>query len=78
MNQVQTLQFKVNNMSITQRKTSFARFKAKEKSIYVIALIDTGNLVHSAIASGSFWESRGGKISSPMDQRVGTAGRGSK
>ena len=38
-----------------------------------LALIDTGNLVHSEIVSGVFWEYIGGKIRSPMDHRVGTA-----
>ena len=37
-----------------------------------LALIDTGNLVHSTIVLGAFWESIGGNISSPMDHRVGT------
>ena len=41
--------------------------------IFGIAIIDTGNLVHSAIVSGAFLEFIGGKISSPMDHRVGTA-----
>ena len=36
-------------------------------------LIDTGNLVHSAIVSGEFWEAIGGKISNSMDDKVGTA-----
>ena len=35
--------------------------------------MDTGNLNHSAIVSGAFWESLGGKISRPLDHRVGTA-----
>ena len=45
----------------------------KQRNIFGLALIDTGNLVHSVIVSGDFWESIGGKISSPMDHRVGTA-----
>ena len=36
-------------------------------------MIDTGNLVHSVIVSGAFWESIGGKISSSMDYKVETA-----
>ena len=52
---------------------SFASFKVKQGNIFGLVLIDTGNLVHSVIVSGDFWESIGGKISSPMDHRVGTA-----
>ena len=40
--------------------------------------MDTGHLVHSAIVSGEFWEAIGGKISSSMDCKVGTADRQSK
>ena len=29
--------------------------------------------MHSAIVSGAFWESKGGKISSPMEHSVETA-----
>ena len=36
-------------------------------------MLDTGNLVHSGIVSGVFWDSIGGKISSSMDYKVGTA-----
>ena len=36
-------------------------------------MIDTGNLVHSAIVLGAFWESIGGKLSNSMDYKVGTA-----
>ena len=36
-------------------------------------LIDTGNLVHSVIVSGEFWEPIGGKISNSVDYKVGTA-----
>ena len=32
-----------------------------------------GNLVHSAIVSGEFWEAIDGKISNSMDYKVGTA-----
>ena len=45
----------------------------KQRNIYGLALIDTGNLVHSAIVSWDFWESIGGKMKSPMDHHVGTA-----
>ena len=55
-----------------KRKTSFACFKVKQRIIFGLAFIDTGNLVHSAIVSGDFWETIMGKISSPMDHRVET------
>ena len=32
-----------------------------------------GNLVHSPIVSGKFWEAIGEKISNSMDDNVGTA-----
>ena len=49
------------------------QYRVKHWNIFRLALIDTGNLVHSAIVPGDFWESIRGKISSPMDYRVGTA-----
>ena len=70
MNQVQALQNRVNNLCIQKRKTLFAGFKVKQQHIFGLALIDIGNLVRSAIVSGAFWESIGGKISR---LRVGTA-----
>ena len=60
-------------MSIEKRKMSLVRFKVKQQNVFGVALIDTGNLVYSAIVSGVFWESIGGKISSSMDFKVGTA-----
>ena len=60
-------------MSIEKRKTSFSCFKVKQQNIFGLALIDTRNLVHSAIVLGAFWESIGGKISSSKDYKVGTA-----
>ena len=45
----------------------------KQRNLFGLALIDTGNLVHSAIVSGEFWEAIGGKINSSMDYKVGTA-----
>ena len=36
-------------------------------------MIDTGNLEHSTVGSGEFWEAIGGKISNSMDHKVGTA-----
>ena len=53
----------------------FAFFKVKQRNIYSPALVDTGNLVHSAIVSWDFWESIKCRISHPMDQRVGTANK---
>ena len=41
----------------------------KQHNIFGLAL----NLVHSAIVSGEFWESKGGKMSKSMDYKVGTA-----
>ena len=52
---------------------SFIRFKEKQGHIFGLALIDTGNLVHSAIVLGEFWEVIGGKLSKSMDCKVGTA-----
>ena len=45
----------------------------KQKNLFGLSLIDTGNLAHSALVSGEFWEAIGGKISSSMDYKVGTA-----
>ena len=50
------------NVTVTKkRKTLFAHFKAKQRNIYGFALIDTGNLVHSAFVSWDFWESIGAR-----------------
>ena len=38
-----------------------------------LGLIDTGNLVHSAIVSGEIWEAIGGKMRESMDYKVWTA-----
>ena len=38
-----------------------------------LSLIDTGNLVHTAIISGEFWEAIGERINRTMDYKVGTA-----
>ena len=67
---VRSLQLRVNNLNIQRKKTSFVRFKVKQRNLFGLALIDTGNLVHSAIVSGKFWEAIGGKIS---NSKVGTA-----
>ena len=53
MNQAQALQHRVKNLSIEKKKTSFSGFKVKQQNIFGLALIDTGNLVHSAIVLGS-------------------------
>ena len=60
-------------MNSQRKKTSFARFKVNQRNPFGLALIDTGNLVHSTIVSGKFWEAIGGKISYSMDYKVGTA-----
>ena len=70
---VHSLQHRVNNLSIKKRKMSFARFKVKQRNLFGLALIDTGNLVHSWIVSGKSLEAIGGKISNSMDYKVGTA-----
>ena len=71
LHEVCSLQCRVNNLSIYKRKTSFAHFKVKQRNNFGLALIDTGNGVHSTIVSGAFWESKGGNISTPMDHQVG-------
>ena len=50
----------------------------KQRNLYGLVLIDTGNLVHSTIVSGEFWEAKGRKISNSMDYKVGTADGQSK
>ena len=57
----------MNSLNVDQKKTSYARFKVKQRNIFGLALIDTGNLVHPSIVSG---ESR---INCTMDYKVGTA-----
>ena len=47
------LQNRVNNLNDKKRKTSFTQFKVKQRNIFRLVLIDTGNLVHSAKVSGS-------------------------
>ena len=70
---VLSLQLRVNNLNIDQKKTSYARFKVKQRNIFGLALIDTGNLVHPSIVSGEFWEAIGGRINRTMGYKVGTA-----
>ena len=50
----------------------------KQRNLYGLALIDTWNLVNSAIVSGEFWEAKGGRINCSMDYKVGTADGQSK
>ena len=70
---VRSLLLRVNNLNIMRKKTSFVRFQVKQGNLFGLALIDTGNLVHSAIVSGEFWVAIGGKISNSMNYKVGTA-----
>ena len=65
-------------MKEDQKKPAYARFKVKQRNIFGLALIDTGNLVHSSIVSAEFWEAIGGKINHAMDYKVGTADGQSK
>ena len=51
---VLSLQLRVNNLNNDQKKTSNARFKVKQRHIFGSALVDTGNLVHTSIVSGEF------------------------
>ena len=66
-------QHRVNNLSIERRKMSFACFKVKQQNIFGLALLDTRNLVHSAIVSVEFWEFIGGQMIKSMDYKVGSA-----
>ena len=51
---VSSLQLRVNNLNIARKNILYARFKMKQRNLFGLALIDTGNLVHSAIVSGEF------------------------
>ena len=70
---VLSLQLKVNNLNVDQKK-----FKVKQKNIFGLVLIDTGNLVHPSIVSGKFWEAIEGRINNTMNYKVGTADGQSK
>ena len=70
---VLSLQLRVNNLRENQEKPAYARFKIKQRNIFGLALIDSGNLVHSSIVSAEFWDAIGGKLNQTMDYRVGTA-----
>ena len=78
LHNVHSLQHRVNNLSIKKIKRSFAHFKVKQQNLLRQVLIDTGNLAHSAIVLGAFWEYIGGKISSSMDYKVRTTDGQSK
>ena len=64
---VLSLQLRVNNLNVAEKKTLYARCKVKQRNLFGLALIDMGNLVHSPIVSGKFWEAIGEKISNSMD-----------
>ena len=72
---VLSLQLRVNNL---RKKSATARFKIKQRNIFGLALIDSGNLVHSSIVSAEFWDAIGEKLNQTMDYRVGTADGQSK
>ena len=67
LSNVCSLQHKVNNLNVEQKKTSYARFKVKQRNIFGLALIDTGNLVHPSIVSEEFREEIEGRINHTMD-----------
>ena len=52
------------------RNLAYAKFKMKQRNIFGLALIDSGNLVHP---SADLWEAIGGKLDHTMDYKVGTA-----
>ena len=60
-------------MRENQKKPAYARFKIKQRNIFRLALIDSGNLVHSSIVSAEFWDAIGEKLNQTMVYRVGTA-----
>ena len=70
LHNVCSLQLRVNNLNIQRKKMSFVRFKVNRRILFGLGLINTGNLVHSAIVSGEFWEAIGGKISNSMDNNL--------
>ena len=78
LSNVRSLQHRVNNLNVDQKKTSYARFKVKQRNIFGLALIDRGNLVHPSIESAEFWEAIEGRINRTMDYKVRTAGGQSK
>ena len=42
------------------RSLAYAKFKMKQRNIFGLALVDSGNVVHSSIVSADFWEAIGG------------------
>ena len=65
---------RVNNLGKEKpRNLAYAKFKMKQRNIFELALIDSGNLVHPSIVSADFWEAIGGKLDHAMDYRIGTA-----
>ena len=66
---VHSLELRVNNLNITRKKKLYPSFKVKQNNLFGLGLINTGNLVHSAIVSGEFWKAI--KISNSMDYKVG-------
>ena len=74
LNHICELQHRVNNLEKEKPSSLvYAKFKMKQRNIFGLALIDSGNLVHSSIVSAEFWEAIGGKLDQVMDYRVGTA-----
>ena len=74
LHNVISLQHRVNNL----RKTSFAQFKVKQRNLFRLGLIHMGNLVHSTVVSGEFWEAIDWKISNFVDYKVRTADKPGK
>ena len=50
LSNVGSLQHRVNNLN------------TKQRNIFGLVLIDTGNLVHQSLVSGKFWEAIGERI----------------
>ena len=67
LSHIHALQHRVNNLRDNQKKPEYARFKIKQRNIFGLALIDSGNLVHSSIVSAEFWDAIGGKLNKTMD-----------
>ena len=51
---VLSLQLRVNNLNLDQKKTAYVRFEVKQRNIFGLELNDTRNLVHPSILSGKF------------------------
>ena len=69
LSNVCSLQHRVNNLNVDQKKTSYARFKVKQRNIFGLVLINTGNLVHPSIVSGEFWDAIGGRKIAPWTSK---------